>query len=132
MIFECKKDIDLNDLKIINPALLIIFTHTVMYCHEYNLPMKITSLISDRGNVLSVSKTHGSGRAMDLSVMGWTEQHIHRFVFITNRFFSDIAARSYSDNEPRAVIYHNYEKQGAHLHIQVSPHAKISRFVDFN
>jgi hypothetical protein len=131
MIFETKEDIELKDLGEMQPALLILLTHTVLYCQEYNLPLKITSLKSDRKNVRAASKTHETGRAVDISTMGWTEYHINRFVFLTNRYYADIAAISASDYKPRAAIYHDVG-HGAHIHLQVKPNAKTERFVTFN
>ena len=132
MIFINKDDVDLNDLREMQPALLILFTHTVLYCQEYKLPLKITSIKSDRTNVKAISNTHETGRAIDISVNGWTSHHIHRFVYLTNKYYSDIGAISYSDLEARAAIFHEYEGQGSHIHLQVKPKAKIERFVSFN
>ena len=128
-MFETKDDIKLEDLKMIQPALFVLFTRAVLYCNENKLPCRITSLISDRKDVKSVSRTHEQGRAVDISVKGWTQQHIHRFVFIMNRDYREIAAISASDGIPRAVIYHEYEGQGDHLHLRVRPNADVSKFM---
>jgi len=128
-LFEIRKDISLEDLQDMQPALLILYTATILYCHEYKLPCKFTSIMSDRKNVISKSKTHEDFRAFDLSVEGWTEMHIHRFVFVMNTDYRDIAAISASDLEPRAVIFHNYKGQGDHLHIQVKKNAPFNKFL---
>lgn len=132
MIFDCKSDINLEDLKDISPALLILFTHTALYCQEYNLPFVVTSVKSDREGVREISTTHKDGRALDFSVKGWASNHVYRFVYLTNKYFADIGAISYSDNQPRAAVYHEYEGQGEHIHLQVRPSAKVNRFVTFN
>lgn len=131
MIFLNKDEVDLNDLREMQPALLILFTHTVLYCKEYNLPLTITSIKSDRESVKAISNTHSEGRAFDVSVKGWTSHHIHRFVYLTNKYYSDIGAISFTDLKPRAAIYHD-SGYGAHLHLQVKPKAKVERFVSFN
>ena len=119
-----KEDINTNDLLQFTPATWVLFSSSVMYCAQHNLPFKVTSLISDRGNVKATSSTHEEGRAFDISVKGWTEQAIHRFVYIMNKNHSDIAAISASDGKPRAVIYHNN-----HLHIQCRREASINNYI---
>ena len=128
MIFDRKEDIDLEDLKELQPATFVLFTHAVLFCQEHNLALKITSLKSDRKNVQSVSTTHSTGRAIDISVNGWPKTLIHKFVFDTNRMYREIAAISHSDGKPRAAIYHNYKGQGEHIHLQVRENARIPRF----
>lgn len=130
MIFDLKSDCDINDLKYMEPALLILFTNAILYCQTNRLPFKVTSIKSDRENVKSISKTHEQNRAVDISVLGWTSQHIHRFVFMINRDYADIAALSYKDNEPRAAVYHDYENQGSHIHLQVRPNANLDKYVE--
>ena len=128
-LFEIKDDISLEDLQNMQPALLILYTATILYCHENGLPCKFTSIMSDRKNVISKSKTHEDFRAFDLSVKGWPSVHIHRFVFIMNNDYRDIAAISASDLTPRAVIYHSFKGQGEHLHMQVKKNAPFTKFL---
>jgi hypothetical protein len=124
-----KHDIDSGDLEEVKPALWILLTRAVLYCDSHSLPLTITSIKSDRENIESVSKSHEDFRAIDVSVRGWTDQHIHRFVYMMNRDYSDIAALSYSDNKPRAAIYHD-SGYGDHIHLQVRPNANINRFIE--
>ena len=128
MIFNCGDDIDLEDLKMLQPALWILMTQTMLYCKEHNLPFKVTSLISDRKNVESKSTTHETGRAFDLSAKGWTETHIYRFQYLMNIWFKDIAAISSVDKKPRAVVYHD-SGHGYHFHLQVRPNANYRKFI---
>jgi len=123
-VIEFKEDININDLNKFQSATWILWTATILFCEVNRLPFKVTSLISDRENVKAKSKTHEQGRAFDLSVKGWTEQDINRFVFLMNRDYSDIAAVSASDLEPRAVVYHDN-----HLHIQVRPNVNCNKFI---
>ena len=53
--FNCKEDIALEDLKVLQPALWILITRSMLYCAEFNLPFKITSIISDRKGIKSKS-----------------------------------------------------------------------------
>lgn len=122
---EFKDGVDINDLKKLQPAMWQILSFAVCYCAEYRLPLVITSLINDRDGVKASSKTHEQGRAIDISVAGWTDQHIHRFCFQVNAKFFDIAALSASDMKPRAAIYHN-SGYGDHIHLQVRPDAPFN------
>jgi hypothetical protein len=126
--FDLKKGVNINDLQHICPALHILLTRTILYSQEYKLPCVITSLIGDRDNIKTSSKTHAEGRAFDISVNGWTDQHVHRFCFIICRDYEDIGAISSEDMKPRAAIYHD-SGYGAHIHLQVRPDAKVSKFI---
>lgn len=124
-------DVEAKDLEMIQPALWILLTRTLLYCAEFSIPCKITSLISDREKVASQSTTHQEGRAFDLSVKGWSEFHIHRFLFIINSDYRDIAAISASDKNPRAAVYHSYNNQGDHIHLQVKREAPVFKFLSY-
>ena len=134
MLFEIKNGVSIEDLREMQPALLILFSATVLYCKEYSLPCKITSIKGDRENVRAKSRTHEDGRAFDLSTKGWTDMHIHRFLFLINSDYREIGAISASDHNPRAAIYHDYDGQGDHIHLQVKRNANYNKFMkwDFN
>ena len=134
MLFEIKKDVELKDLTDMQPALMILFTATIIYCKEYKLPCKITSIKTDRKNVRSKSTTHEEGRAFDLSVTGWTEMHIHRFTYLMNSDYREIGAISASDRNSRSAVYHDYDGQGDHIHLQVRRNAHYKKYMkwDFN
>ncbi len=131
-IFDIKDDIVLEDLMMMQPALLILYTATILYCNEYSLPCTFTSFMSDRENVKQQTKTHEEGRAFDMSTIGWTEMHINRFVHMINTDYRDIAAVSARDGIARAAVYHNYKSQGDHIHLQVRRDAKVNKFVKYN
>jgi len=119
-----KEDVDPHDLTQFQPATWILWSATILYCEEFGLPLTITSLISDRENVKAVSNTHETGRAFDISVRGWTEQSIHRFCFIMNRNYRDIAAISASTGLERAAVYHDN-----HIHLQVKMGVSVNKFI---
>lgn len=126
-LFEIKEDIDLSDLQKLQPAIWIIFTGALLYCKRHNLTCRITSIISDRGNVNAKSKTHEQGRAIDLGVRaedGWTDLHISRLTYQLCKDYADIAALSHSDLSPRAAI-----AKSDHIHLQCRPKADISKFI---
>ena len=129
-LFEIKDDIDLNDLQKLQPAIWIIFTGALLYCKRHNLTCRITSIISDRGDAVNArakSKTHQSGRAIDLGIRaedGWTDLHISRLVYTLRQDYEDIASLSHSDLCPRAAI-----AKSDHIHLQCRPNADISKFI---
>jgi len=134
VLFETGDDIILGDIQEMESALLILYTATILYCKEYKLPCKFTSFKSDRVGVRAKTKTHSEGRAFDLSVKGWGDVQIHRFVFMMNNDYRDIAAVSASDGNPRAAVYHEYNGQGSHIHLQVKRNANYRKYMkwDFN
>ena len=127
-LFECKDDVDLEDLKDLQPAMWVLFTSALLYCKEHNILLVITSINSDRKNINSVSTTHEEGRAVDISTNGWPDLHINRLCYRLNRDHGDIAAISAKDLIPRAAIYHN-SGYGAHIHLQVRPGVSLGKFI---
>ena len=126
-IFEVANDVLLSDLQKISPALLIIFTRVVLYCSEHNLPLKITSIISDREHIKNQTAVHKTGRGLDISLKGFGDLHKVRLPYLLNKWYSDIAAISKSDGVKRAAIVHDVG-YGEHLHIQVKPNANWHLF----
>lgn len=118
--FEIKDDVVLEDIMLLSPKVLIVLGHLITFADTRGLPVVVTSIISDRENVQSVSRTHEDGRALDVSVKGWTKTDIDDCIAYLNNIASHYGAISYSDNERRVVVYHNYRGQGDHLHLQVS------------
>lgn len=129
-MFDTNTNVNLEDFKRMHPALWILLTNAVLYCAEYNLPFRVTSIISDREGLKVTSSTHEEGRAIDISVKGWTDTHIHRFVYLFNRDYHEIAAISSSDLKPRAAVYHN-SGYGNHIHLQVRPNAPVNKFISW-
>ena len=129
-LFKTKYDIDLDDLQKLQPAIWIIFTGALLYCHRNGLTCRITSIISDRGDdgiARAKSKTHQSGRASAIGVReedGWTDLHISRLTYLLCKDYEDIAALSHSDLSPRAAI-----AKSDHIHLQCRPNADVSKFI---
>lgn len=113
-----KPGVDIKDFKWLTRQCEILFVAAMRYCHEHKLPMRITSMVSDRKDVVSKSSTHQEGRAFDLSVHGWEKDNIIDFVEWMNHNYKNIAAISSHDLVPRAAIYHN-TGNGYHIHCQV-------------
>ena len=117
--FTLKSDCRIEDFMMLHPNLLIIIATVLTYANENDLDVEFTSIISDRENVEAKSKTHEDGRAIDMSTKGWNDFHISRIISLLEDKHSDIAAISASDLQPRPAVYHNYNNQGDHLHLQV-------------
>ena len=114
--FDFKDGVDSNDLMLLDPKLMILFANFLLYCNSHDLPVTITSAVD--AEVPRVSTTHKDGRALDVSVKGWTDQDVLDAVEYFNHEFSYLAAISFSDHMPRAIIYHDVG-HGRHLHLQV-------------
>ena len=127
-LFDCKDDIDLNDLKELQPACWVLLTAALLYCKEHNIILVITSIKSDRKNVNSVSNTHATGRAIDISVKGWSDLHRTRLCYTLNRDYGDIAAISFKDGIARAAVLHD-SGYGAHLHLQCKPGVSLGKYI---
>ena len=126
-LFEIKEDIDLSDLQKLQPAIWIIFTGALLYCKRNGLTCRITSIIGDRGNVNARSRTHESGRAIDIGIRtedGWDDVHVRRLTYSLCKDYEDIGALSHSDLCPRSAI-----SKSTHIHLQCRPNADISKFI---
>lgn len=114
-----KDDIITEDMLMWQWKLFVVFGHFCAYANNHNLPVKITSLISDRANVRQQTRTHMEGRAADVSSIGWSEEHIEGVQDYMNKIANHYGAISARDYERRVIVYHNYQNQGDHFHIQV-------------
>ena len=127
-LFDCKDDVDLNDLKELQPACWTLLTAALLFCKEHNIILVISSIKSDRKNVTAVSTTHEEGRAIDISTKGWPAVLIHRFCHHINRSYGDVAAVSRSDNIPRAALYHD-AGFGSHVHLQCRRDVDMGKYI---
>ena len=125
MNFYCKEGVALTDIQKISPRLLVVLGDLIEQAERRGLPpLKITSMIrGENSKVKSASKTHQTGRAIDISIMGWDVEEVDDIVTEFNQKYEDIAAISNSDLKPRLMICHNVG-YGPHIHIQVRPMEK--------
>lgn len=87
---------------------------------ERNLPFIITEAKTTKEEDAAlnrVSGTHRDGRAIDVSVHGWSKDNISDFENEFNKSFKDIGA-ILKNGYSKLVVYHN-NGNGNHLHIQV-------------
>ena len=112
-----KRGVDPKDFKWFTKNCELLFVAVMRYCDDHKLPLRITSLINDRKDVMAKSSTHEEGRAFDISIDGWDKGNIIDFVEYMNKNYKNIAAISAQDLVPRAAIYHN-TGSGYHIHLQ--------------
>jgi hypothetical protein len=118
--FTLKDDVVMEDFMLISPKVLIVLGHLIAFAEVRGLPVNVTSIISDREDVQSISRTHEDGRALDVSVKGWKKSDIDDCVTQLDNIVGHYGAISYNDSQRRVAVYHNYRGQGDHLHLQVS------------
>jgi len=115
--FSLKEGVSNEELFYMSPMLYSLFAYLLGYCETHELPCTVTSITGEAEG--RVTATHKEGRAIDVSVRGWSEFHIHRFVKKANNKFANIGAISSSDYKPRAVVYHAVDGGAPHFHLQV-------------
>jgi hypothetical protein len=111
---------DIRELEDVSPWILIILADIIMWALARNLRVVLTSIIRPKNDGISESKTHQDGRAIDLSVKGWSETQIKELSEYINLKYQAIGAISAKDGISRACYYHN-NGNGWHFHIQVRP-----------
>jgi hypothetical protein len=110
----------IDELEMVSPWLLVILGAVILWALPRNLAVVITSIMREINDGISESTTHQEGRAIDLSVKGWSDKDIHALADYLNLTFSAIGAISKKDGISRVCIYHN-NGNGWHFHIQVRP-----------
>ena len=118
--FTFKDDVRLDNITMVSPHMLYLFGAFSLWCHNHQLPVRITSIIDDyKGE--RISSSHSDGRAIDVSVANWPPDKIQQAVRHFNREYTHIAAISKRDGKPRAIVYHRVDGGAYHLHLQVRP-----------
>ena len=116
----CKEGVDFNEFMLLSPYLIFLFGAFTLWCHQHDLPVRITSVVDDyQGR--RASPSHAQGRAIDISVNGWPLHKIQQAIDHFNKEYEHIAALSFSDGKPRAIVYHRVDGGAWHLHLQVRP-----------
>lgn len=113
-----KEDVDPRDIRLMTSLCVILFTELINFCKHRKLPLEITSLVNDRGNVKAKSSTHEDGRAFDVSLKGWSAFDIDDCVSYFNTYYRNIAAISSRDQKERAAVYGD-PLHLDHIHFQV-------------
>lgn len=88
------------------------------WCDSRKVPFVITRCIDEMIPGVSKTNIHADGRAVDVSVHGWSADDIDDFVCDSNNEFSEkIGAISISDGKPRFNVFH--VGTGPHFHLQI-------------
>lgn len=105
----------------LQPTLILVIGKMIQWCDKRSLPFVITSAVRDfeKGQV---SQTHPEGRAVDMSVKGWTANDIYDF---EKEWEANEIARKYgavkADGTVNLVYYHVVAGGAPHFHIQIRP-----------
>ena len=105
----------------LQPTLILVIGKMLQWCDKRSLPFVITSAVRDfeKGQV---SQTHPEGRAVDISVKGWTANDIYDF---EKEWEANEIARKYgavkADGTVNLVYYHTVAGGAAHFHTQIRP-----------
>lgn len=115
-MIEKKPEVQLEDFLEMHPNLYIILGYFMQYARFNKLPVKITSMFSDivQGRQ---STTHLSGRAVDLSINGWSEQHQKNVVMFVEGRVGMYGAIG-KDAKRRCILVHG---DVPHFHVQCAP-----------
>jgi N-acyl-D-aspartate/D-glutamate deacylase len=123
--FSFKNPKELDSLLTMSPYLLQGFTDILIYCWHRNLPVVITRAVAWEIPGVSKSSTHSEGRAIDISVRGWSADQIDAFVkHFNDKYGESIGAISATTGKGTFVVFHNaLDKNGTaygwHFHVQV-------------
>lgn len=110
--FKCKSPKEIEELMYIQPILGFVFFDMVAYCDSKGLPVVVTCVnrtLEENKAVGAVSLTHVEGRAIDLSIKGWTIEQITEFCQYFNKKYIKFA-------NPVA-LYHT--GTAPHIHVQI-------------
>jgi hypothetical protein len=124
--FDFKQSEDAMLMQYLSPYLLIAMGHVALWCQANNLPFVVTRTVDDKIPNVSVSDTHGQGRAFDMSVKGWYADQIERFQREMNNSPTGIqyGAKSAKDGVIRLVVHESQVIENGntvkseHCHVQ--------------
>lgn len=119
MIFKHNKDIE--RALYLHPVLLIMVFDMHSYCLRRSLPFVVTSTVStieEDERIGRISATHREGRAVDISIQGWTTDEIDDFMLHFQKKYWEFAAKK-PDGE-RVLIPPVNHGSAPHIHVQVS------------
>ena len=119
--FEFKNPYELQELRMLNPKLLLVFSALNFWCENKKIPLVVTSAIrteAENKTVGAKSRTHVEGRAIDISVKGWESEDIERAMEFLKDEYYHWGAVSADSGKRNLVIFHN--GTAPHLHIQIA------------
>ena len=120
-----KPEVAPSDFAKLNPFLKIIIGHFESYALQHELPVLVTSLISDRVHIKKQSSVHREARGCDISIRGWDTFHRERVKhYLNSNFAVEWGTRPVDSHiMPRVCIIHG---DPLHFHLQVRRDIVIS------
>lgn len=117
--FKNAKDVSrVNQLK--EPAKIVLLS-LYDYCLDKNIPLTVTETVTTLAEdeaLKRVSNTHRTGRAFDISVIGWTESEILACCAYFNARYASLAATV--NGAPVLAVYEKNAAGGRHIHFQIN------------
>lgn len=115
--FSIKDGASIDNLRYLCPSMLIIFANFSRLCFFKKLPVILTNIINEKIPGISVSTTHEEGRAIDISVNGWTNEQIEAICLDMNSRF-DKWGTAPPEKKRQVAYFHN--GTAPHIHLQVN------------
>jgi len=105
----------ITDLQKVSPDILIVLGFLVTFCNDRGLPCRITNITGTFGK--SQSKTHISGRALDVGIKGWRPIDIADCEVYLIGHVGHLGAYSSRDQKQRLFVYGDPAHRD-HIHLQ--------------
>ncbi len=102
-----------------NATLAILYAYASIFAFNNNLPIRITSHLEDKNHPrpkVRVFNTHKDGRALDLSVRGWSRSKMVELCKRMNKELAHFGAISYYSKKAKPCVLHR--GRGLHIHLQ--------------
>jgi len=111
-----KEGIDKEDLAMLTPKMLIVLGYASLFAEKNGLPFTVTNIKHKFEE--SISNTHPEGRAVDISVEGWTHEDSDKLVLFLEQNCEELGAVGGMSGIRRIVVRHDVG-YGDHIHLQV-------------
>lgn len=109
---------DVTEIMDLDPWLVIMLMDAVQWAKPRGLFVRVTSMLRESNDGISQSTTHQEGRALDLSVIGWSKEAIDALAKYLNDKYAAKIGTSPAGKPPLVCVYHN-NGNGWHFHLQV-------------
>lgn len=117
-----KHDKDKHRVLHLHPLVLIILFDMKYYCDLNGMRYEVTSTVSTQEEDEALSRrssTHRTGRAVDLSVRGWSEEETKHFIEYFSDKYNHLGAYSKASGKNKVIVHHN-SGHGDHIHVQIN------------
>jgi len=111
-----KEGIEKEDLAMLTPKMLIVLGYASLFAQKNKLDFVITNI--KHKFEASKSNTHPEGRAIDVSVNGWSTEDADNLSLFLEQNCGELGAISASTGTRRLVVRHDIGL-GDHIHLQV-------------